>query len=47
LSKVARKWQVPLTLLGRVGGRRLMVEGYIDLPLAKVEKAWRDGLKLY
>jgi phosphoribosylformylglycinamidine synthase len=47
LSKVARKWRVPLTLLGRIGGRRLMVEGYIDLPLAKAEKAWRDGLKLY
>jgi len=46
LSKVARKWQVPLTLLGRVGGKRLVVEGYIDLPLAKVERAWRDGLKL-
>jgi phosphoribosylformylglycinamidine synthase II len=46
LTKAARKWQVPLTLLGRVGGRRLVVEGYIDLPLAKVEKAWRDGLKV-
>ena len=45
LSKVARKWRVPLTLLGRVGGRRLVVEGYIDLPLTKVERAWRDGLK--
>jgi phosphoribosylformylglycinamidine synthase len=45
LSKVARKWQVPLTLLGRVGQRRLVVEGHIDLPLAKVAKAWRDGLK--
>ena len=45
LSKVARRWRVPLTLLGRVGGRCLVVEGYIDLPLTKVEKAWRDGLK--
>ena len=45
LSKVARKWQVPLTLLGRVGGKRLVVEGYIDLPLAKVKKAWQDGLE--
>jgi len=45
LSKVARKWQVPLTLLGRVGGKRLVVEGYIDLPLAKVARAWRDGLE--
>jgi phosphoribosylformylglycinamidine synthase len=45
LSKVARKWQVPLTLLGRVSGKRLVVEGYVDLPLAKVAGAWRDGLK--
>jgi phosphoribosylformylglycinamidine synthase II len=45
LSKVARKWRVPLTLLGRVSGRRLVMEGYVDLPLAKVAKAWRDGLK--
>ena len=45
LTKLARKWQVPLTLLGRVGGRRLVVDGYIDLPLAKVKRAWRDGLK--
>jgi phosphoribosylformylglycinamidine synthase len=45
LSKVARKWQVPLTLLGRVGGKRLVVEGYIDLPLAKVKRTWQDGLK--
>jgi phosphoribosylformylglycinamidine synthase len=45
LNKVARKWQVPLTLLGRVGGKRLVVEGYVDLPLAKVARAWRDGLK--
>ena len=45
LSKVARKWQVPLTLLGRAGGKRLVVEGYIDLPLAKVARAWREGLE--
>ena len=45
LTKVARKWQVPLTLLGRVGGKRLVMEGYIDLPLAKAARAWQDGLK--
>jgi len=45
LTKLARKWQVPLTLLGRVGGRRLVVEGYIDLPLAKMKRAWQDSLK--
>ena len=45
LSKVARKWRVPLTLLGRVGGKRLVVKGYVDVPLRKVAAAWRDGLK--
>ncbi len=44
LNAVARRWQVPLTWLGKVGGRSLVVEGYIDLPLAEVEKAWRYGL---
>ncbi len=45
LNAIARRWQVPLTWLGKVGGRCLVVEGYIDLPLVKVEKAWRYGLK--
>jgi len=44
LNRIARRWQVPLTLLGKLGGKRLVVEGYIDLPLAKVERAWLDGL---
>lgn len=46
LSKVARKWKVPLTLLGKVGGKRLVVESYIDLPLAKLGKIWREGLNI-
>jgi len=45
LNKIARRWQVPLTLLGKIGGKRLVVESYIDLPLAKVERAWRDGVE--
>ena len=44
LSKVAGKWRVPLTLLGKVGGRRLVVDSYLDLPLAKVARAWRCDL---
>lgn len=43
LTKMARKWQVPLTLLGKVGGKRLVVEGYVDLPLARIRKAWRSS----
>ncbi len=46
LNKIARKWQVPLTWLGEVGGNHLLIEGYIKLPLSKVEKAWRDGFGL-
>ncbi len=45
LDRIATKWHVPLTLLGMVGGKRLSVKGYIDLPLAKIGKAWRNGLK--
>jgi phosphoribosylformylglycinamidine synthase subunit II (EC 6.3.5.3) len=45
LNRIAGKWRVPLTLLGKVGGKRLVVESYIDLPLAKVGKTWRNGLR--
>jgi phosphoribosylformylglycinamidine synthase len=45
LNRIARKWQVSLTWLGKVGGKRLIVKGYIDLPLSRVEKAWHNGLK--
>jgi len=47
LSNIARKWRVPLTLLGRVGGKRLVVEGYIDLSLAKMKRAWSGSLGGY
>lgn len=45
LDRIASRWQVPLTLLGSVGGKRLVVKGYIDLTLPEVEEAWRNGLK--
>ena len=44
LERLAVRWKVTLGLIGTVGGRRLMVEDYIDLPLAKMSKAWRSGL---
>jgi len=44
LTKMGKKWQVPLTFLGRVGGGNLVIEDCIDLPLAKVKGAWRGGL---
>ncbi len=45
LNRIANRWQVPLTLLGSVGGRRLTVKGYLDLSLAEIEEVWRNGLK--
>jgi len=44
LERLAARWRVTLGLLGTVGGRRLIVEDYIDLPLAKMRKAWRSSL---
>ena len=44
LTKIARKWQAPLTFLGKVGGGRLVIEDYIDLPLTRVKGAWCGGL---
>lgn len=45
LDRIASRWQVPLTLLGSVGGKRLVVKRYIDLTLPEIEEAWRNGLK--
>jgi len=45
LDRIATRWQVPLTFLGTVGGKRLSVKGCIDLSLAGIGKAWRNGLK--
>ena len=44
LSRITRKWRVPLAFLGEVGGQYLVVEGYIDLPLARAKKVWKGGL---
>jgi len=43
LSNIARKWRVPLTFLGEIGGRHLVIDSYINLPLAKIKKAWCTG----
>ena len=44
LRALARKQNVPMTKLGTVQGDRFAVKGLIDLPLAEVDKAWRNGL---
>ena len=47
LQKIAASHEVPLQRLGRVGGTRFRLQGptfVIDLPLADLEEAWRNGL---
>jgi phosphoribosylformylglycinamidine synthase len=56
LDKIARKWQVPLIYIGKVGGKRLLVKGMslrgmecrsnlVDLSLDEMGRAWHYGLK--
>ncbi len=37
---------VPVATIGRVGGDRLVVDGFIDLPVSRLEEAWKDGFSL-
>jgi len=45
LEKTASKWQVPLTKLGIIGGKRLIWEDYLSINLEKLENAWMNGLR--
>jgi len=45
LEELTRRYGVPLTPLGVVGGQSFVVKGFIDLPLNKMERAWRKGLE--
>ncbi|MBI2303317.1 MAG: phosphoribosylformylglycinamidine synthase subunit PurL [Chloroflexi bacterium] len=44
LEALAKKERVPLVVLGAVGGDRLTLGQYLDLPLEAIAKAWRRGL---
>jgi phosphoribosylformylglycinamidine synthase len=44
LADMAGSLQVPFTLLGRVGGDRLTVGQALDLSVANLRTAWRNGL---
>ncbi|MDP3984757.1 MAG: AIR synthase related protein, partial [Acidimicrobiia bacterium] len=44
LDKLCQKHDVAVTRLGKVGGKRFTIPGYIDLSLGEIEQAWRSGL---
>jgi phosphoribosylformylglycinamidine synthase II len=46
LEKIADRWHVPLTHLGVVKGSRLVVKGYINMSLEKMQQAWSGGFGL-
>lgn len=53
LEKIAKAKEVPISILGRVGGDRLKIRltvngsrfTAIDLPISNLEDQWRDGIK--
>jgi phosphoribosylformylglycinamidine synthase len=46
LEKIVSKWQVPLTKLGTVGGKRLVMKNYINITLGKMERVWLGRLEM-
>ncbi|MDD5382210.1 MAG: phosphoribosylformylglycinamidine synthase subunit PurL [Candidatus Margulisbacteria bacterium] len=47
VEALAKANQVPCQKIGQVGGESLKIEGLIDLPLNKLNDAWRGALKQY
>ena len=45
LKEICRAEGVPWTELGRTGGDTLRLEGLIDLPMEKIDDAWRNALE--
>ncbi|MDO8473458.1 MAG: phosphoribosylformylglycinamidine synthase subunit PurL [Dehalococcoidia bacterium] len=42
LERLSQKNRVVLTRLGNVGGKRFSIPGYVNLPLDRIEDAWRS-----
>ncbi|MEW6033548.1 MAG: phosphoribosylformylglycinamidine synthase subunit PurL [Chloroflexota bacterium] len=45
LERTCQRHRVPLARLGKVGGRRFTIPGYVNLALHELEAAWRGGLR--
>jgi len=45
LQALAQEMDVPCLVLGEVGGERLIIQGYIELPLSQLADAWNNGLE--
>jgi phosphoribosylformylglycinamidine synthase II len=45
LMKLAARYRIAATKLGMVGGKRLMLKGYVNVSLKEVGEAWWGGLE--
>ena len=45
LENLAARYHVAATKLGTVGGKRLILKGYVDLSLKQLREVWWDGLE--
>ncbi|MFC1919454.1 phosphoribosylformylglycinamidine synthase subunit PurL [Chloroflexota bacterium] len=45
LEKMCQKYHVPITRLGKVGGTRFVIPGYVNLSLREIEHVWSQGLE--
>jgi phosphoribosylformylglycinamidine synthase len=45
ITEIVTKYNIPVERIGRVGGDRLVIDGFIDIPLSDMEKAYYDALK--
>jgi phosphoribosylformylglycinamidine synthase II len=45
LERLAARWQIATTKLGAVGGKQLVLKGYINLSLKEMGQAWWNGLE--
>ena len=43
-ERLAQQQGVPAAVIGRVGGARLTIGPWIDVPVDDVNRAWRTGL---
>ncbi len=41
---IAENCKAPVTVVGRVGGERLSINNFIDLPVQEMEKAWIEAI---
>lgn len=45
LKKIAESNNVPMSVIGRVGGAGFLIEGLIDIPVSEARRAWATGFE--